>query len=157
MTRNEIIVSYIPFIEEYIETVDSSLERDDLLAIAYEAIVDAVDSGVRDTKRAFVSRFRRKLSSESNFENIIAIEDGYDIDDDSFAYEAIEAAISSLSEKEGEILKLLYFENKTLKETGDVYGVSLERIRQIEAKAIRKLRHPSRSNRLRGFYGVASF
>ncbi|RKU09035.1 RNA polymerase sigma factor RpoD [Candidatus Poribacteria bacterium] len=40
---------------------------------------------------------------------------------------------------------------KTLEEVGTVFGVTRERIRQIEAKALRKLRHPVRSHRLRGF------
>ena len=41
--------------------------------------------------------------------------------------------------------------SRTREEVGHVFGVTRERIRQIEAKALRKLRHPSRSNKLRDF------
>ena len=41
--------------------------------------------------------------------------------------------------------------SRTLEEVGDNFGVTRERIRQIEAKALRKLRHPTRSNTLRDF------
>ena len=41
--------------------------------------------------------------------------------------------------------------SKTLEEVGQMFGVTRERIRQIEAKALRKLRHPSRSRKLKDF------
>lgn len=50
---------------------------------------------------------------------------------------------SNLTEREIEILNLRIFDGKTLVETGNRFGVGRERIRQIEAKAFRKLRHPS--------------
>ena len=40
----------------------------------------------------------------------------------------------------------------TLEEVGQIFGVTRERIRQIENKAIRKLRHPSRAKRIKDFY-----
>lgn len=42
-------------------------------------------------------------------------------------------------------------DTRTLEEVGKVFGVTRERIRQIEAKALRKLRHPSRSKKLKDF------
>jgi hypothetical protein len=44
----------------------------------------------------------------------------------------------------------------TLEQVGQTFAVTRERIRQIEAKALRKLRHPSRSNRLRAFLKLGS-
>lgn len=56
----------------------------------------------------------------------------------------IEQALATLSEREARILRWRFVEKKTLQETGKEEDVSRERVRQIEAKAIRKLRHPSR-------------
>ena len=63
------------------------------------------------------------------------------------------AALGSLTERERRVLELRYGigggEGRTLEAVADEFGVSRERIRQIEAKALRKLRHPSRSRKLR--------
>ena len=67
----------------------------------------------------------------------------------------LEDIISELSEREGLVLKLRFgFEDgipKTLEEVGRLYNVTRERIRQIEAKALEKLRHPLRCKRLEEF------
>ena len=69
--------------------------------------------------------------------------------------EEIRRALDTLAPRERKILELRYgFDDgvpKTLEEVGQAYGLTRERIRQIEAKAIRKLRHPSRSDALREF------
>lgn len=70
----------------------------------------------------------------------------------------IMSALDELSARERWVIKLRYgFDDdgdgreRTLKEVGDMLGVTRERIRQIEAKALRKLRHPSRAKRLKGY------
>jgi len=67
----------------------------------------------------------------------------------------IKAATSSLNEREREVLELRFGlidgRNRTLEEVGERFGVTRERIRQIEAKAIRKLRHPTKSKHLKDF------
>jgi RNA polymerase primary sigma factor len=67
----------------------------------------------------------------------------------------IEEVLGTLSPREQRILQLRFGledgRNRTLEEVGKEFGVTRERIRQIEAKALRKLRHPSRSRRLREY------
>jgi RNA polymerase primary sigma factor len=69
--------------------------------------------------------------------------------------EQVEEVLSTLSERERRVLQLRFGledgRSRTLEEVGKDFGVTRERIRQIEAKALRKLRHPSRSRKLRDF------
>jgi RNA polymerase primary sigma factor len=63
--------------------------------------------------------------------------------------------LESLTERERKVLRLRFGlddgRGRTLEEVGKEFNVTRERIRQIEAKALRKLRHPSRSRKLRDF------
>lgn len=67
----------------------------------------------------------------------------------------IRQALGVLSDREREVLEmrfgLLDGQDHTLEEVGKHFGVTRERIRQIEAKALRKLRHPTRSRQLRDY------
>ena len=69
--------------------------------------------------------------------------------------EQVKNALAVLSEREREVLEmrfgLLDGKDHTLEEVGQAFNVTRERIRQIEAKALRKLRHPTRSRHLRDF------
>jgi RNA polymerase sigma factor (sigma-70 family) len=72
--------------------------------------------------------------------------------------ERLKECISTLTDKERKLIEMRFglgeYENekpKTLLEVGEAFGVTRERIRQIEAKALRKLRHPSRSASLKDF------
>jgi len=69
--------------------------------------------------------------------------------------EQIEDVLDSLNEREQKVLKLRFGlkdgRARTLEEVGKEFDVTRERIRQIEAKALRKLRHPSRSKKLRDY------
>jgi RNA polymerase sigma factor (sigma-70 family) len=64
---------------------------------------------------------------------------------------AIRASMSSLTSNETAVLNMRYWKDLTLAQTGKALNSSPERIRQIEAKALRKLRHASRSDRLEPF------
>ena len=70
--------------------------------------------------------------------------------------EALREILDTLTEREADVLKMRFgmYDGRThtLEEVGQIFGVTRERIRQIENKAIRKLRHPSRAKKIRDFY-----
>ena len=71
--------------------------------------------------------------------------------------EQVQSALAALTDREREVLELRYGlldgKDHTLEEVGQYFNVTRERIRQIEAKALRKLRHPTRSHQLREYLG----
>ncbi|HIZ70683.1 MAG TPA: RNA polymerase sigma factor RpoD [Candidatus Atopostipes pullistercoris] len=88
------------------------------------------------------------------------IEDGEAMDpEDNASYEMLknelEDVLETLTDREENVLRLRFGlddgRQRTLEDVGKVFGVTRERIRQIEAKALRKLRHPSRSKQLKDF------
>lgn len=84
------------------------------------------------------------VSDEQNIEEIV---------DETITKEQIQKALLTLSDREKKVLELRSGINTdhamTLEEVGQIFGVTRERIRQIEAKALRKLRHPTRSKMLK--------
>lgn len=90
--------------------------------------------------------YPRELISEEDVEEIIS---------DIMMHEQLLEVLETLTEKEQQVLELRYGLKggapKTLEEVGVAFNVTRERVRQIEAKALRKLRHPSQSRKLRDY------
>jgi RNA polymerase primary sigma factor len=72
--------------------------------------------------------------------------------------EKLGEVLAMLNERERKILEMRFGlvdgYGRSLEELGNIYSVTRERIRQIEAKALRKLRHPTRARHLRGFLEI---
>ncbi len=70
--------------------------------------------------------------------------------------EALTEILGTLTEREADVLRMRFgmYDGRThtLEEVGQIFGVTRERIRQIENKALRKLRHPSRAKKIKDFY-----
>ena len=83
---------------------------------------------------------------------IVAPEDGATSD---LLRDQVKAVLNQLTDREQQVLEMRFGlidgNVRTLEEVGRQFNVTRERIRQIEAKALRKLRHPSRSKQLRDF------
>lgn len=81
-----------------------------------------------------------------------------DVVEQTFLRESLENVLSTLTPREEKILRLRFgFDDgieRTLEDVGKMFNVTRERIRQIENKALRKLRHPSRTKHIRDFYGL---
>lgn len=68
----------------------------------------------------------------------------------------IDRALATLTERESDIIKLFFgigIQEMTLEEIGEKFGLTRERVRQIKEKAIRRLRHTSRSKLLKSYLG----
>ncbi|MCD7882085.1 MAG: sigma-70 family RNA polymerase sigma factor [Clostridiales bacterium] len=108
----------------------------------------SLDSPVGDNQESMLGDFIPGEEDES-VERLVFIKNLHDM---------FEEVMSTLTTKEENILKLRFGwdnnEPKTLEEVGQIYHVTRERIRQIEAKALRKMRHPSRCKKLKDFLEV---
>ncbi len=130
-----------------------------------EEIAKEVEMSVAETRRVLkISRHPISLdrpigeSEDSYFGDFIE-DEGVDSPVNSASQgmlkERIESILNTLSYREREIIKLRYGIGDgytyTLEEVGRIFKVTRERVRQVEAKAIRKLQHPIRSRKLEGF------
>ena len=98
-------------------------------------------------------------SDDTNFGDFIedkAAENPYDMTAYSLLREKLMAVLESLTPRERKVLSLRFGlqdgYSRTLEEVGKQFNVTRERIRQIEAKALRKMRHPTRIRQLQGFF-----
>ena len=66
-------------------------------------------------------------------------------------HEAIDRCLNELTKEQSLVIKSRYYANKTLRQTGQDIGKTTERVRQIEVKALRELRHPRRARILKSF------
>ncbi|MCA9919401.1 MAG: RNA polymerase sigma factor RpoD [Anaerolineales bacterium] len=144
------------------ETIKQALKDDQQIDPVLNRKWKQAVSKIRDIKRISMD----PMSLESPVGNEDSTEYGDFIPDES-AQEPVDAAskellreqirnvLGFLSEREREVLEMRFGLNDgkdhTLEEVGRSFGVTRERIRQIEAKALRKLRHPSRSKALRDY------
>ncbi len=148
--------------EEAAEAIHLALESDSLLTpeltVAWEDAVDKVED-ILKTAEEPVS-LERPIGDEDNSTLADFIEDQdaaapLDAAVKEILREQIIISLSALSERERQVIELRFGlidgKDHTLEEVSQYFDVTRERIRQIEAKALRKLRHPSRSSDLREF------
>ena len=127
---------------ELAEALGMSVERVTRARLASREAV-SLDLPVGDDGEAFLGDFVEDRDAP-------ALEDAVS---DNLMREQLREALDALGDRESRVLRLRYGLDdghpQTREEVGKVFGVTRERIRQIEAKAIRKLRHPDRSGHLR--------
>jgi RNA polymerase primary sigma factor len=133
-----------PTSEEVANEVDLPVDRvREVFKMSQQPI--SLQASVGDSDDACFGDFIEDKSAENPSEMT-----GY-----SLLRERLQEVIATLSEREQRVLKLRFGVTdgcpRTLEEVGSMFAVTRERIRQIEAKALRKLRHPTRLQKLEGF------
>lgn len=133
-----------PSSQEIAEELDMPAEKvEELLTFAQQPI--SFEAPVGEESDAIVGDFVPDDESAEPYEQVINIT----------LTDELSQALASLTPREVRILNLRYGlkdgREHTLEEIGQKYGLTRERIRQIEKEALRKLRHPSRSRRLRSY------
>ncbi len=133
-----------PTPEEIAARMDMSLDKvRKVLKIAVEPI--SLETPIGEEEDNHIGDFLEDKSTMSPSENVISGSLG----------EQTQKALATLTPREEKVLRMRFGigerSDHTLEEVGQNFDVTRERIRQIEAKALRKLRHPSRSKKLRAF------
>ncbi len=133
-----------PTAEEIAEEMDVSVERvREILKVAQEPV--SLETPIGEEEDSHLGDFIEDEDAPAPAEAASYL----------LLREQITEVLSSLTPREQRVLELRFGLDdgraRTLEEVGQVFGVTRERIRQIEAKALRKLRHPSRSKKLKDY------
>jgi len=72
-------------------------------------------------------------------------------------YQGLKEVLETLTKKEEQVLMMRNEQDMTLEQVAQAFGVTRERIRQIEAKALRKLRHPTRTDPIKQHYDITGY
>ena len=133
---------------ERMEMPEDKVRR--VLKIAKEPI--SMETPIGDDEDSHLGDF---LDSDSNLGEGASVGSPVDTATDEGLKDATKGVLSGLTAREAKVLRMRFGidmnTDHTLEEVGKQFDVTRERIRQIEAKALRKLRHPSRSDHLRSF------
>lgn len=136
-----------PSMEELAEVCE--LEVDKVLDILKrDKNIVSLDTPIKEDEDSSLVEF---IPSDAHFGDVVI----HEVEQNNLR-EKIDEVLTDLSDQEQQVLRMRFGLDddtpKTLEEIGKVFEVTRERIRQIEAKAIRKLRHPSRLKLLKNFY-----
>lgn len=135
-----------PSMEELAEVCE--LEVDKVLDILKrDKNIVSLDTPIKEDEDSSLVEF---IPSDAHFGDVVI----HEVEQNNLR-EKIDEVLTDLSDQEQQVLRMRFGLDddtpKTLEEIGKVFGVTRERIRQIEAKALRKLRHPSRSRKLKDY------
>ncbi len=136
-----------PSLDELAEVCD--MDPDKIIEILKrDKNVVSLDTPIKEDEDSSLVEF---IPSDANLDDVVI----HEVEQKNLR-EKIDELLTGLNDQEQRVLRMRFGldddDPKTLEEIGKVFGVTRERIRQIEAKAIRKLRHPSRLKQLKNFY-----
>lgn len=136
-----------PSLDEIAEVCDLEVQKV-IDILKRDKNIVSLDTPIKEDEDSSLVEF---IPSDANFADVVI----HEVEQKNLR-EKIEELLIGLGDQEQKVLRMRFGLDddtpKTLEEIGKVFGVTRERIRQIEAKAIRKLRHPSRLKQLKHFY-----
>ena len=136
-----------PSLDELAEVCDMEPDKG-LEILERDKNVVSLDTPIKEDEDSSLVEF---IPSDANLDDVVI----HEVEQKNLR-EKIDELLTGLNDQEQKVLRMRFGldddDPKTLEEIGKVFGVTRERIRQIEAKAIRKLRHPSRLKQLKNFY-----
>ncbi|MGX4600507.1 sigma-70 family RNA polymerase sigma factor [[Clostridium] dakarense] len=136
-----------PSLDEIAEVCDLDVQKV-IDILKRDKNIVSLDTPIKEDEDSSLVEF---IPSDANFADVVI----HEVEQKNLR-EKIEELLTGLGDQEQKVLRMRFGLDddtpKTLEEIGKVFGVTRERIRQIEAKAIRKLRHPSRLKQLKHFY-----
>lgn len=138
-------LGYEPTVEDLAEKMEMPIEKIvDILTISQDCA--SLEAPVGEEEDSVRGDFIEDTNAVNPFDAVA----------DTMLSQIIEELLGTLTEKEADIIRLrfgiTYNRPRTLEEVGEIYGVTRERIRQIESKALRKLRHPAKTKLLTGYH-----
>ena len=166
--RQELILHYSDMVKRYAKKYETeNVSYDDLVSIGMIELIDTIDgyglqetnigtivaNAIRKRMERYVITETKRIQSLCELKNCTC-EESYEIDDVVATHmltNDLICALRTLTERDRMVITLRFYYGLTLEDVGKILGCTSQYVRYMEAKALRKLRHPFRSRKLKDY------